>query len=56
MSAVIIRGGRVIDPSRKMDATLDVLLVDGKVAEVGESLAAGHDGSEPPSVAVSPAA
>ena len=39
MRPVIIRGGRVVDPSQKMDATLDVLLSDeGLVAAVGENL------------------
>jgi len=35
---VLIRGGRVVDPSQKMDAALDVLLADGAVARVGERL------------------
>jgi dihydroorotase len=38
MSALLIRGGRVVDPSRRVDAKLDVLLQDGKVAQVGERL------------------
>jgi dihydroorotase len=45
MSAVLIHGGRVVDPSRNFDRNLDVLLVDGQVAEVGSSLAA-PDGAE----------
>jgi dihydroorotase len=32
---LLLRGGRVIDPSQKMDAVADVLLVDGVVAEIG---------------------
>jgi dihydroorotase len=35
---ILIHGGRIIDPSQKMDAVLDLLLVDGAVAEVGEAL------------------
>jgi dihydroorotase len=35
---VVIRGGRVVDPSQKMDAVLDVHLHDGAVAAVGERL------------------
>jgi dihydroorotase len=35
---IVIRGGRVVDPSLKMDAVLDVLLADGVVARVGERL------------------
>lgn len=31
---MLIRGGRVIDPAAKIDATMDVLLRDGRVAEV----------------------
>jgi dihydroorotase len=40
---VVIRGGRVIDPSQKIDAPLDLLLVDGVVAGVGEGIAAPDD-------------
>ena len=35
---LLIRGGRVIDPSRSIDAILDVLVVDGVFAEVGEGI------------------
>lgn len=38
MKPMLIRGGRVVDPSQKMDAVLDVLLRDGAVAEIGEAL------------------
>lgn len=38
MRPVFIRGGRVVDPSQKLDAVLDVLLADGIVARVGERL------------------
>jgi dihydroorotase len=37
---VLIRGGRVIDPSQRLDAVLDVLLVGGAVAELGSALSA----------------
>ncbi|HSL85089.1 MAG TPA: amidohydrolase family protein, partial [Thermoanaerobaculia bacterium] len=41
MSApLLIRGGRVVDPSRDLDEALDLLLEDGVVAKVGESLEA----------------
>jgi dihydroorotase len=33
--SLLIRGGRVIDPAQELDAEADVLLRDGKVAEVG---------------------
>ncbi|HET7274235.1 MAG TPA: amidohydrolase family protein, partial [Longimicrobiaceae bacterium] len=45
MKPMLIRGGRVIDPSQKLDATMDLLLVDGAVAEVGEGLTA-PDGAQ----------
>jgi len=35
---VLLQGGRVIDPAQRLDAPLDVLLVDGKVAAVGANL------------------
>lgn len=40
MRPVLIRGGRVIDPSQGLDARLDVLLEGGRVAELGGNLAA----------------
>ena len=35
---ILLRGGRVVDPSQSMDSTLDVLLVDGTVASVGAGI------------------
>ncbi|KAA0213263.1 dihydroorotase [bacterium] len=35
MQAILIKGGRVIDPANGLDATADVLLADGKVKAVG---------------------
>jgi dihydroorotase len=35
---MLIRGGRVVDPSQGIDAVLDLLLADGRVARLGESL------------------
>ncbi|MBV8448988.1 MAG: amidohydrolase/deacetylase family metallohydrolase [Hyphomicrobiales bacterium] len=40
---LILRGGRVIDPSQKIDAVMDVGFADGKVAAVGASLEASAD-------------
>ena len=37
MSALLLTGGRMIDPSQGIDRMADVLLRDGKVAAVGES-------------------
>ena len=36
---LILRGGRVIDPSQKLDAVADVAFAGGKVARVGPHLA-----------------
>jgi len=38
---LILRGGRVIDPSQKLDATTDVAFAGGKVAAIGAELRAG---------------
>ena len=35
---ILIRGGRVIDPSRRSDGVADVYLIDGKVAAVGRGV------------------
>jgi dihydroorotase len=35
---LILRGGRVIDPSQKLDAVTDVAFAGGKVARVGAGL------------------
>jgi len=37
---LLIKGGRVIDPSQKLDAVLDVLVENGIVKEVGKGLVA----------------
>jgi len=37
---LILRGGRVIDPSQKLDATTDVAFAGGKVAAIGQGLKA----------------
>jgi dihydroorotase len=39
--ALLLKGGRVLDPGRGVDAKADVLLRDGVVAEVGPRIAAG---------------
>lgn len=38
MRAMLIRGGRVVDPSQGVDAVLDLLLSGGRVARLGESI------------------
>jgi dihydroorotase len=37
---VLLRGGRVVDPSQQLDRVLDVLIADGRVAEIGERVEA----------------
>ncbi len=41
MEKYLIRGGRVIDPANGIDAVKDLLIVDGKIADIGENLTAG---------------
>ena len=43
---LLIRGGRVLDPSQDLDAGRDVLVVDGLVAGVGEGLDAPEGAQE----------
>lgn len=48
MPTLLIRGGRIVDPSQSLDATGDVLIRDGRVVAIGaaavsESDAAGAD-------------
>jgi dihydroorotase len=42
---ILIRGGRVLDPSRRTDEVADLLLVDGKVEALGRQLGT-PDGAE----------
>lgn len=37
MNALLLLGGRVIDPSQPLDAPTDLLIVDGKVAALGDA-------------------
>ncbi len=41
--ALLLKGGRVVDPSRGMDRVFDLLLADGLVADLGEGLEAPED-------------
>ncbi len=36
---LVLRGGRVIDPSRKLDEISDLVIVDGKIASIGATKA-----------------
>jgi dihydroorotase len=40
MSRLLVKGGRVVDPSRDVDDVADVLIMDGLVVETGPKLAA----------------
>ncbi|MFQ5565374.1 MAG: amidohydrolase/deacetylase family metallohydrolase, partial [Paracoccaceae bacterium] len=40
---LILRGGRVIDPSQDLDAVADVAFAGGKVSGVGPGLEAGPE-------------
>ncbi len=46
MSALVLTGGRVIDPASGFDAVADVVLLDGKVAAVGADAGAALAGAE----------
>ena len=37
-NSLLIRGGRVIDPSQDFDRIADVLVRDGVIVEIGENL------------------
>jgi dihydroorotase len=43
MSALLLTGGRVIDPANKSDFSADVLIVDGKISAVGKKISAPKD-------------
>jgi dihydroorotase len=45
MSAILLRGGRVVDPSQNHDGVADLLLIDGKVEKLGRNIGA-PDGAE----------
>jgi dihydroorotase len=40
---IVLKGGRVVDPSQSLDDTRDVLLVDGAVASVSVDVEAPED-------------
>lgn len=40
---LLIKGGRVIDPSQGLDDKLDILVADGRIAEIGKKLSAARD-------------
>jgi len=40
MAALLLTGGRVVDPANHLDAAMDVLISDGKISAVGKNLTA----------------
>src|SRR5215208_6550022 len=40
-SDLVIKGGRVIDPARRLDAVRDVAIAGGRIAAVEENISAG---------------
>ncbi len=40
MNALLLTGGRVVDPANQFDALADVLILDGKISAVGKKLSA----------------
>jgi dihydroorotase len=40
---LVVRGGRLVDPSQDLDGVRDLLIEDGKVAEVAETIEVGED-------------
>lgn len=43
MAELVLKGGRVIDPSQNLDGVVDVVFADGKVKAVGRDAAHGRD-------------
>jgi dihydroorotase len=40
MNALLLTGGRVVDPANRLDASADLLIIDGKIAAVGKDASA----------------
>ena len=40
---ILLKGGRLLDPSQHLDAKGDLLLVDGKIARAGGTIDGGED-------------
>ena len=39
MNSLLLTGGRVMDPANRLDSTADVLILDGKIAGIGQDVA-----------------
>jgi len=46
VSVLLVRGGRVVDPSQRLDAVCDLLVRDGTVVEISEHLEAPDEADE----------
>lgn len=46
MNALLLTGGRVVDPANRLDSSADVLIVDGKISAVGKDAAKTPAGVE----------
>lgn len=51
---LVLRGGRVLDPSQKIDAVQDVAFKDGEVLAIGENLPKGTDERDASGLIVTP--
>ncbi|MEO0682124.1 MAG: amidohydrolase/deacetylase family metallohydrolase [Pseudomonadota bacterium] len=51
---LVLRGGRVLDPSQKIDAVQDVAFKDGKVLAIGENLPAAAETRDASGLIVTP--
>src|SRR5262245_7728374 len=40
--SLVIRGGRIVDPSQKLDRVMDLAIADGRIARVAPDIAAGE--------------
>jgi len=40
MNALLLTGGRVIDPANRLDASADLLIIDGKISAIGKDASA----------------
>jgi len=55
LSTILIRGGRIVDPSQALDRQYDLVLSNGVVAEIGERLESGdHEVIDAAGLVVSP--
>ena len=43
---LIIKGGRVVDPARKLDAIRDIAIADGRIAAIQANVSAGRGGND----------